>query len=344
MSVPQLDLAQLSDTERAALRPLLAIRATKSKVAIVGFTNHRKFIDGLGPEFSIWGLNELYRYIDFPRFEAWWEIHRRDELEKDEGIKDAQGTLVWPPTLDALRQAPVPVYMLQHWDDLPPSVPFRPVKDVIERAFPSGHYQTSTISWQIATAILLGFEEIHVYGVDMAQDTEYSEQRPCVEYWLGIAQGMGIRTVVPPEADLLHVVGQYGFGVEGDLFRTKLEERIGWLHDEDNKYLAGIRQLDGQYRDKKAKLETQYQQKRNELLAQRHQTLGAIQDCTFWKRSWSVQRNSGGFVDREGPDRDGKVTPSTATPPMALPPPIARRITAPTHVMVGQSKSDEGQG
>ena len=63
----------------------------------------------------------------------------------------------------------------------------------------------------LALAIHEGFEEIHVYGVDMAVDTEYHHQRPSCEFFLGLAAGMGIKIFVPDTADLLKTRFLYGF-------------------------------------------------------------------------------------------------------------------------------------
>ena len=51
-----------------------------------------------------------------------------------------------------------------------------------------------------------------MYGVDMAQDTllaaEYSEQRPSCEYFIGLAEGAGIRVDIPGGSDLLGGAGE----------------------------------------------------------------------------------------------------------------------------------------
>jgi hypothetical protein len=61
----------------------------------------------------------------------------------------------------------------------------------------------------LAWAIWKGtYDTIGMWGVDMALDgvtgeSEYSHQRPSVEYWLGIAQGRGIKLVLPTESEIL---------------------------------------------------------------------------------------------------------------------------------------------
>lgn len=78
-------------------------------------------------------------------------------------------------------------------------------------------YLTNTISYMLALAILEGYEEIGIWGVDMAVSSElrgkneYSWQRPSCEFFLGIAVGMGIKVYIPPTADLLKTRHLYGF-------------------------------------------------------------------------------------------------------------------------------------
>lgn len=277
-------------------------RLTKPCVAIVGFTDHRAQAFALPQDrFELWGLNELHRYHpnELARFSRWFEIHDRKTLEPD------------AEHLKQLAKLEIPVYMHRHWDDIPPSLPFP--REILQEQLGSTYF-TSSIAWEIALAILMGAEEIHVYGVDMAQDTEYAEQRNCCEYWLGVARGMGIGVCVPPTSDLLKAIGQYGFGETASLFAQKLKERTAWLHQEDNGRLANIRQLDAEYESKKAQLEHEYRSQREPMLAERNQILGAIQDCMYWERSWAIKNAapspSGPSPDRSKDPRSGVQAPS----------------------------------
>jgi hypothetical protein len=176
------------------------------KVAILGFTDSFKQAPFADPTWEIWGLNELYMLI--PRWSRWFEIHSRDVYEAD---KKRTSDHIY-----ALRAMTVPVYMHKHEDDIPMSVPY-PLQ-AIAQAFPSPGggrpYLTNSISYMIALAIMEGFTEIAVYGVDMAHSTEYGHQKPSCEYWLGIAQGRGIKVTIPPDCELLFCNFLYGFEQE----------------------------------------------------------------------------------------------------------------------------------
>lgn len=65
-------------------------------------------------------------------------------------------------------------------------------------------YLTSSSAYMLALAMLLGFEHIEIYGVDMAvDDHEYFRQRPCMEAWIGFAKGRGINVVIPAQSPVL---------------------------------------------------------------------------------------------------------------------------------------------
>lgn len=336
-------------------------RLTKPAVAIIGFTDHRVQAFQLDrSRFELWGLNEMHRYHDVKLFDRWFEIHPRAALEPD------------PEHLKALAGFDIPVYMQQHHDDIPPSVPFP--HEAIEQALDSTYF-TSTPAWEIAMAIMMGAEEIHLYGVDMAMETEYAEQRNCCEFWLGVAKGRGIKLYLPPTSDLLKCVGQYGFDRQGNEFSQKVSERLNWLHQQDNEQRVLLRNLDAQQREGEKAVAYQsgviralefvtqhvpagvratfraddgteverdvrerlaedlqsahdtdndYRRKLRELAQKKaevevnlHTLRGAIQDCTFWKRSWAVPAASDG---RGGPHVDRSQDPRTGITPLALAP------------------------
>lgn len=254
----------------------------KPAVAIVGFTDHREQALKLPADrFELWGLNELYRYLPINKFSRWFELHERSTLEPDaEHIK-------------ALQNFPLPVYMTKLWPDFKSALLLP--KEQIEASV--SRYMTSSPAWMIGLAIAEGFEEIHVYGVDMAQDTEYFQQRACCEHLLGLAIGRGIKVHVPVTSDLMKAVGQYGYEGDGTVFAQKVAERLAWLHREHNAALNGLRGLEAEFNNRK-----------HTLNQQRMLCEGAIQDCNYWQRSWSVS-NAVGVV---GPTPDRTADPRVA--------------------------------
>ena len=183
------------------------------KVAIVGFSNHKTEAPYNDPTFEIWGLNDLHESI--PRWNRWFEMH------SDKQIKDYCSRKQGVPYLEGLAKLGVPVYMQKVRPEVPTSVEY-PIERMKAQF---GDYFTNSISYMLAMAIDEGYQVIHVYGVDMAQDTEYGTQRPSCEYFLGIARGRGIETYVPKTSDLLKVRWMYGYqDEEQSAFRMRLDE------------------------------------------------------------------------------------------------------------------------
>ena len=246
------------------------LKSKITKLAIVGFAptwNQAPFDDH---QFEIWGLNELYKYFEkIPngRADRWFEIHSRNSPSKS-----------IPQHQEWLKKCPVPLYMWEHYKDIPNSVKF-PKDELIKWLGDAGgrfkdnmgnNYFTNTISWMTAFALYLGFEEIHIYGVDMACDSEYQWQRPSCEFFLGLAKGMGVKIYLPQNSDLLKTGQLYGFESDNQL-RIKMKARI--------------QELQG-----RKKISEEEIQKAQQVI-QHHtgsvnQLVGAIEDCKYWIKNW----------------------------------------------------------
>lgn len=167
----------------------------KTKVAIVGFTASWKRAPFNEPDWEVWGMNAAYD-LPLPRWDRWFELHQRQVNLNDEGPRH-----IWK-----IAELTCPVYMIKQFDDIPTSVAY-PLDKVLAQFRP---YMTSTFSYMAALAIMEGFEEIGVYGVDTA-DEEWGSQRPSLEYLLGYAEGKGIKVTIPKESSLLRAPFLYGY-------------------------------------------------------------------------------------------------------------------------------------
>ena len=131
----------------------------KRKVAILGFAPTWKDAPFDNADWEIWGLNELY--LKLPRWDRWFEMHTPSLIEHDElRVKDHWAKLA---TLGC------PVFMQDHYADIPLSVPY-PIQQIVSEF---GDYFTNSISYMLALAIAEGYEEIGIFGVNMGHDTEY---------------------------------------------------------------------------------------------------------------------------------------------------------------------------
>jgi hypothetical protein len=63
----------------------------------------------------------------------------------------------------------------------------------------------------IASAIDAGASEIALFGVDMRMQGEFARQRPCCEYMVGLARGMGIDVYVHDRSPMLKSKYLYGY-------------------------------------------------------------------------------------------------------------------------------------
>lgn len=69
-----------------------------------------------------------------------------------------------------------------------------PLRDIVE--YFGTDYFSNTVDYALALAIFEGFKEIDLYGVNMANGTEYAYQKPGVDFWCGMAMGKGVKVRV----------------------------------------------------------------------------------------------------------------------------------------------------
>ena len=198
----------------------------RKRVAIIGFASSSRDQAPYGDEsFEIWSLNHAYTHV--PRWDRWYEIHDKAHFQRDllrDGMpQDGKRHVDW------LKQEPAggrPIYCQEHYDDIPASVRF-PRQEINawfrkngglmleEAGLPDGYfaedYYTSTPAQMMALAIYEGFEEIHLYGIDMLQAEEYFYQRSGVEYYVGFARGRGIKVYIPQTSALCKANYVYGY-------------------------------------------------------------------------------------------------------------------------------------
>ena len=243
---------------------------TRDKVAIVGFAEgHRALTPFDDPSFEIWGLNRLWTVLP-GRYDRWFEIHDvRKFYEND------------PQHREWMRQFKGPIY-LRPQDmgayDIPQGVPY-PIEPILQE-FP--RYFTNSISYMMALAIVMGFREMHLYGVDMAQDgifvtgSEYRSQRPSCELFLGIAIGRGMSIFLPDGSDLLKSSFMYGLE-DGSAIMGKRLSRMQEL----NRRKDGIRQALEQLKQQKMIQSEQMHAQELALVAQINQLDGALQETVY---------------------------------------------------------------
>lgn len=197
--------AHIAVVNQDGQRVLRHTQPKRKKVCIVGYAeNSRHLAFYNDPDCEIWGVNQLYRFI--PRADRWFQIHTDWDDEKkwaaDANLRD------W------ISQAPCPVYMIKDEPDLPMSIAYP--KAWVKEQLGVHEYFTSSIAMMLALAIAEGFEEIGIYGIDLIVGREYHFEKPCAEFYLGIAHARGIQYHIPENSALLWQSHTYGYDMAPD--------------------------------------------------------------------------------------------------------------------------------
>ena len=170
---------------------------SRSKVCIYGAGLGRDEAPLDDPCWTVWALN-LVPPLDRQgrvRADAWWDIHQREAQTADD--------LRW------IARCPVPIYVPADLLDASPLAVRYPIERV-EAAY--GSYFVCTFAYQIALALLEGFREIGLYGVELAYGTlrERTVEFACVSWWMGYAEATGVVFHLPHGSRLGRHPFRYG--------------------------------------------------------------------------------------------------------------------------------------
>lgn len=156
--------------------------------------------------YDIWGINTALVKEDVKRLDICFEMHP----------KRYWGKL---PVLERLNNFKKPVYMQDHYKDIPNSKPYP--REAIKEKYqwePMGEkfYATNTIVYMFLMALEEGYTDISLYGIHMSHNTEYAYQRACVSWALGIVHGYILcgkkyKITIPEESALLKAEYEYGY-------------------------------------------------------------------------------------------------------------------------------------
>lgn len=170
------------------------------KICIVGFSAlSREWALQQPLDVEIWAENECHLFLE--RYSRWYQLHPRTWKEErrqppfDRNCFGRSRQHVW-----FLQHCGVPVYMREAYEDIPTAMRY-PLEEVVAEF---GYYLTSTPAMMLAHALYEHIQgdtiaAITTAGIELAIGTEYFLQRPCFEYYLGIAKGLGIRYIPPPQ-------------------------------------------------------------------------------------------------------------------------------------------------
>ncbi len=170
---------------------------------------------------EFWSCNNLYIELASPgcahreckqlsrrKFDRWFELHtfkKRISGYTRRDINTYSGVSV-KEYMEELSELEIPVYMQQKWNIIPKSVKF-PFDDIMKHF---GSYFGCSFAWMLAFAL---YEHINaknekdkiktigLWGVEL-KGLEYYIQRPSMEYYIGLARGMGIEVIISKQGGL----------------------------------------------------------------------------------------------------------------------------------------------
>ena len=177
-----------------------AIFCQKDKLAIVGTAETMPMAPYNDKGYEIWAVSVCTTYPAFKRADLLFEMHNKSYWQK-------------PEIIERLNKFDGPTYMMDHYKEIPKSVRF-PIDELTKPEYRRDH--TTSITYMLAWAyhsFLTTGKPFHVglYGIHMASREEYTEQRPCCEYWLGRMEGAGMDILMAPGGSVLTSNGLYGY-------------------------------------------------------------------------------------------------------------------------------------
>jgi len=220
----------------------------KEKLAILGTAGSLHMAPYLDSDFEIWAVAQCVTYGAFKRADLLFEIHDESYWRQED-------------VTARLKSTQMPIYMMDKYEEIPNSIRFP-----LEYLTDYRRYHMTSITYMLAFAYHLFLKTgnpklVTLYGIHMESAEEYSEQRPCCEFWLGCMEGAGMVVSVPPVGSLLSAPRLYAYEGYNPVL-PKLRNRLSGLQ-------AGL-----------AMRQNELQTKRDEYCKQD----GAVKECAYWLR------------------------------------------------------------
>lgn len=148
-------------------------------------------------------------------------IFALDDLEHLLTIR--RGVFTRQQFIDRINKAGVPYFSSQPHPEISLSREY-PLKEVMDAL--KVPYFANTIAYMIAYAIHQQVTSISLYGVAQMGAHEYVAEKGCVEFWLGMAMGMGIQVSVETPSLLMRNTSEYPYGYMKTIKQLKDEEKL----------------------------------------------------------------------------------------------------------------------
>ena len=223
-NIPVIDTATRNIVPDETLKEL---RKKNKSVVLVGFSSrHRERAPFDDENIEIWGLNKLHAQDWFVRYDRMFQLHPLPYLKDCVGLSEvdrAHYEWLCEPHDDFL------LYCQEEYEEFPSAKRF-PIEHLRKKY---RDFFTSTLAYMMAMALDEGYTHIELYGYDMEADTEYRTQRDSAEYFIGMAEGLGVGVYMPRNCSLLKIgLGMYAYETMEVGFRTVLEGRMIELQEQ----------------------------------------------------------------------------------------------------------------
>lgn len=179
------------------------------KIGILGTAHTFHKAPFSDPSWELWACN----LGQPPRWDRWFQLH-------DDAVIDGNaGHAAW------LAAQEKPVYLQSPRADIPKALTY-PLPAMTAKY--GTWFFTSSIAFMLALALEEGPEEIGLWGVEMADETEYGSQKNGVRFFLQLARMRGIKVTLPAESEVLVPGKIYGYDGPGWL-EMKAQARLAEL-------------------------------------------------------------------------------------------------------------------
>lgn len=185
---------------------MFEIKKNPRKIAILG-TGDGWNLFPLQSDHTIYCLND---YVNIEQYQIKPDIlFIMDVLDEKPMVVAGKQNL--QDTIDKINKLDIPLIAPFRYAEIPKSFAF-PLRQAMKHLGIA--YFTNTISYMIAFALLAGAAEIDIYGVNQASSSEYFYEKSGVEYWLGVANGLGVQiTINGAKSELLSNKARFGGGL-----------------------------------------------------------------------------------------------------------------------------------
>lgn len=220
-----------------------------NKIIMVGMNPRTHDLIPWDSDAEIWTLNEAPSKDWLKRYDVLFQIHKRWDWDRLNNIADPNHPL-YIKAIDGVclyckcegkafangEAVPCPfcdygIYKLpdhRFKDGQPKKIIMQDVNEDVPgcEVFPTpvNPYLTSTLAHMLYYAIVYyPFYDIELYGFEAESGTEYAQQRPCIEYWVGYGRGHGM-SIEAPGSGLL-TGKHYAYDDFDQGYRSRLEMR-----------------------------------------------------------------------------------------------------------------------